>query len=191
MKKTIFMNLIAFFLLSTTAIAQGPDYKMKNGMSKERQEKIFKKKLEFFKKNLILTKDESQKFEEAYKLYSQKRTDIKKAYKTDIVDKVKAGNFSELNEKEKQQIIKRKLELDKRLCELNSGFNKQLINILPSEKVIKYFELDHRFNRQLMKRLKRRREMNVRRRDMQNRRKDMKNRQTQMREQRRVIQSNK
>ena len=191
MEKTVFMSLIAFFLLSTTAIAQGPKYKMKREISKEKQEKIFEKKLEFFKKNLILTKDENEKFEEAYKQYSKERIEIKKAYKTDIVDKVKNGNLSELNEKEKQQIIKRKLELDKRLYELNADFNKRLINILPSEKVIKYFELDRRFNRQLMKRFKKRREMDKRRKHMQNRRKDMKDRKMKMRDQRRIMQSNK
>ena len=138
-----------------------------------------------------MTKDENEKFEAAYKQYSKERIEIKKAYKTDIVDKVKNGNLSELNEKEKQQIIKRKLELDKRLYELNADFNKRLINILPSEKVIKYFELDRRFNRQLMKRFKKRREMDKRRKHMQNRRKDMKDRKMKMRDQRRVMQSNK
>ncbi len=188
MKKTVFMSLIAIFMLSTTAIAQSPDFKMKKGFSKEKQEKIFKKKLEFFKKNLILTKDESKKFEEAYKQYSKKRVEIKKAYKTDIIDKVKAGNLSELNEKEKQKIIQRKLELDKRLYELNADFNKQLINILPSEKVIKYFELDRRFNRQLMKRFKKQKQMNRKRKIMQNKNKGVKNKQKH--DQRRAIQSN-
>jgi len=198
MKHTIFMSLIAFFLLSTTAVAQGPDYEMTKGMVKNRQEKIFKKKLDFFKNNLILNKNESKKFEEAYKQYSKKRIEIKRAYKTDIVNKVKAGNLSELNENEKQKIIQRKLELDKRLYELNAGFNKQLIDMLPSEKVIRYFELERRFNRKLMSQLKKRRAMRKnrkalekRRKDAYKRRKDMQNRRMQIRDQRRVIQSDK
>ena len=198
MKHTIFMSLIAFFLLSTTTVAQGPNYEMTKGMVKSRQEKIFKKKLDFFKKNLILNKNESLKFEEAFKQYSQKRIEIKKAYKTNMVDKVKAGNLSELNEKEKQSIIQHKLELDKRLYELNAGFNKQLIDMLPSEKVIRYFELERRFNRQLMSQLEKRRAMRKKRRALENRRKDMQkrrrnmqNRRMQMRDQRRVIESDK
>lgn len=191
MKHTIFMSLIAFLLLATTINAQSPDYQMRKGMTKEKQEKILKKKLEYFKQNLILNKEESKKFVEAYKTYSKKRIEIKRAYKTEIIDKVKSGKLSELSEKEKQQIIKHKLELDKRLYELNADFIRQLMAFLPSEKVIRYFELDRRFNRQLMARLKKHRALKKRRKDMQNRRKNMKNRQMQMRDQRRVIQSNK
>jgi len=191
MKHTIFMSLIAFLLLATPTNAQGPDYKMRKGMTKEKQEKILKKKLEYFKQNLILNKEESKKFVEAYKAYSKKRIELKKSYKTEIIDKVKSGNLSELTEKEKQEIINHKLELDKRLYELNTDFTRQLMEFLPSEKVIRYFELDRRFNRQLMAHLKKHRALKKRRKDMQNRRKNLKNRQMQMRDQRRVMQSNK
>ncbi len=184
MKQRVLLSLIAFLWLSTTGYAQQPGMKKRKGILKERQEKIFKRKLDFLKKNLILTKEESQKFETLYKDYVQKRMAIKKAYQTDIVEKIKGGKLPELSEAEKQAIIKRKLELDKQLYDLNTGFTKDLTRFLPSEKVIRYFELERRFNRQLMKHLKKRREL-------QKRKKDMERKRMQMRDQRRLIQSNK
>ena len=147
------MSLIAFLTLSTTANAQRqgkPD-------KAEMQAKIFQKKMAYFKENLMLNKIESSKFEPAYEQYAQERMNLKKAYKTDIIDKVKNGGAADLTEPEKKQIIGKKLELDQKLCELNRNFTLQLTRIMPSEKVIRYFKLERQFNRELMKRLRKRR----------------------------------
>jgi len=153
MKRIIYLSLIAFLTLSTTANAQrqGKPHKA------EMQAKIFQKKMAYFKENLMLNKSESSKFESAYEQYAQERMKLKKGYKTDIIDKVKNGGVADLTEAEQKQIIDQKLELDQKLCELNRNFTLKLTHILPSEKVIRYFKMKRQFNRELMKRLRKRR----------------------------------
>ena len=179
MKKSIFMSLIALLMLSVSGYAQN-EIKVKdaNEVKKNRKEKIFNKKLEFFKKHLKLTGEESENFEKAYRQYVDKKLSLRKAYNTEIYQKIKIGNLEELSEEDKQKIISRKLDLDKQTYELNAAFTKKLTGILPPEKVIRYFILERKFNRKLMTRIKKRREM------LHNRRKEMIRRRNEKRENR-------
>ena len=157
MKKTIFMSLIAFVLLSTAGFAQN-QMKNKNG-NKERREKIFQKKLAFLKKNLEMNEEESQRFEKAFKQYTKKKLELKKAYNKEIFQKVRKDRLPELSKKEMEKVIDKKIDLDKQMYELNAKFLDQLREILPPDKVIRYFILERRFKDKLMRRVIRRRKM--------------------------------
>lgn len=171
MKKTIFMSLIVLILLSLNGYAQD-QIKIGNG-EKGRKEKIFKKKLLFLKKNLKLDEKESDKFEGVFKQYSQRKLALRKAYNSEIIKKVKKVKLKDLSEEDKQKVINRKMELDKQLYELDAGFIKKLTQILPPEKVIRYFILERKFKEKLMKRVVNRKKMMQHRKEMIQKRKEM------------------
>ncbi len=164
MKKSIFMSLVAFVLLSTSGLAQN-QLKTKNG-KKGHREKIIEKKLAFLKKNMGLNEEESRKFEKVFRQYAKKKFEIRKTYNKEIYQKVKKDKLQELSEEEKQNIIKQKMDLDRQLFELNNGFIKKLNEILPPEKVIKYFILERRFKDKLMRRVVKRRKTMQHRKEM-------------------------
>ncbi len=164
MKRTFLMSLIAFVLLSVNGQAQN-QMKAKNG-NKERREKIFEKKLAFLKKNLELNDKESREFEKVFKEYTKKKLKLKKAYNKEIFQQVKKDKLPDLNDEEKENIIKRKMELDKQMYQVDTKFLNQLREILPADKVIRYFILERKFKDKLMRRVVRHRKAMQQRRQM-------------------------
>ncbi len=148
MKKIAYLFII---MISASTLAQKPMQKQKV------QERIWQRKLIFMKENLMLNQKEAQEFETAYKEYTLNKLTLNKRFKTDVIGKIKNGGLSELSEKEKEQIIEKYLNFDKERYELNRDFTIKLTHILPSEKVIRFFKLERQFDRELLKRLKKRR----------------------------------
>ncbi len=171
MKKSILMSLITIFMLSISGYAQ-TEIKVKGEkeVKKNRKEKIFNKKLDYLKRNLKLTGEESENFEKAFKQYVEKKLSLRKAYNVEVYQKVKKEHLKELSEKDKQNIISRKLDLDKQTYELDVAFTKKLTGFLPPEKVIRYFILERRFNRKMMNHVKKRKEIMRKRQNMMPRR---------------------
>ncbi len=162
MKQSIIMSLIALFLLSANGYAQKRI--SVRSVKQEQKEKIFEKKITYFKKNLELNEVESKNFEVAYKRYATKKNSLKKSYRKEIVERSRKEKMSETNREAMHKIIERKLELDRQLYELEAGFTKELTKILPPEKVIRYFRLERKFNHKLVtKRVKNRNDMKRRR----------------------------
>jgi len=154
MRKVVkLMTIIA--LISTFGLqAQkqtGRIKKMKN------HQKVIARKMLFMKKSLKLNEQEAKNFEAAYKAYMEEKMALNKKFKEEVAKKVKKNNLPKLSESEKKQIIETKLEIDKQQYELDRNFILKLTEILPSEKVIRYFKLDRQFNKLLMKRLRERR----------------------------------
>ncbi len=167
MKRTFLMSLIAFVLLSANGQAQN-QMKANNG-NKERREKILEKKLAFLKKNLELNEKESREFEKVFKKYTKNKLELKKAYNKEIFQQVRKDKLPELSNEEKEKIIERKMELDKQMYHLNTNFLNQLREILPPDKIIRYFILERKFKDKLMRRVVRRRKMMQQRRKMKHR----------------------
>jgi len=119
--------------------------------------KIIARKMLYMKKNLKLNEQEAKDFEVAFKAYMEEKMALNKKFKEGVAKKVKKNNLPELSESEKKQIIETKLKIDKQQYELDRNFILKLTEILPSEKVIRYFKLDRQFNKLLMKRLRERR----------------------------------
>jgi len=163
MKQVIYLSLAAILFMALPVNAQKRAGKKKMNKTENRA-KILKKKLAYFNENLKLNKKEKKAFDEAYKQYAKKSMSLKETYKKEVLNVIRKDAEYELQEKEKQQIIDKKLKLDQSQFELNQEFIKKLRKILPSEKVIHYFKLERQFNRKLMKNLEKRRHK------MQNRR---------------------
>jgi len=170
MKKTVF-SLAAIILLSVGSVYAQPAKADKAKFKKEREakrqmeeSKVLEKKLAYFKENLMLTKQESADFDKAYRNYAQKRQELRKRYRNGVTAKIGKGSVAELTEQERQAIIQAKLKIDQDRADLKREFTIELTKILPSTKVIRYFKLDKQFNKQLMHRLKKRKEYKKRKR---------------------------
>ncbi len=135
-----------------------PNIKAQNKpISKTFKHRIWQRKLIFLKENLILDKKEAKNFEMAYKDYATKKARINKAFKKEVIDKIKNGGLSELSESEQDQLIDKKLIYDKKRYLLERDFTLKLRKIFRPEKVIRFFKLERQFDRELLKRLRGRR----------------------------------
>lgn len=155
MRKTI--KLMTIMALFATFGLQAQMYRGKTKNPEARQ-KIMKRKLLYLKENLMLNKQEAKDFEAVYSTYMAEKASLNQSFKEEVVKKLKNVNISELPANEKKQIIENKLKFDKQRYEIERDFTLKLTKILPSDKVIRYFKLDRQFNRELVKRLRERRQ---------------------------------
>ncbi len=133
--------------------------------AKTKKEKILEKKLEFFKKNLELTPKEAAKFEKAYMNYAEKKQSIRKTYRKEFFMKINKENFKNISNEEALKLLEIKQKLDRQANDLDESFAKELIEILPPNKVLMFYQLNRKFNKKMIQRLKHRK--------MQNRRREM------------------
>jgi hypothetical protein len=147
MKKLRIVTLMVISFIVSTGFAQ-------QLQKQEKKNKIFEKKLSFFKENLMLNKDESKDFETLYLDYHNEKQKLKKQLKEEVFGKIKKVNVNDLSEKDQVLIIERKLQIDKKRFELNNNFTKNLLQILPPVKVIRYYQLERQFNKRLLKRMR-------------------------------------
>jgi hypothetical protein len=147
MKKLRIVTLMVISFIVSTGFAQ-------QLQKQERKNKIIEKKLSFFKENLMLNKDESKAFETLYLDYHSEKQKLKGQLKEEVFGKIKEGNVNDLSEKDQVLLIERKLQIDKKRFELNQGFTKDLLKIFPPAKVIRYYQLERKFNKRLLKRMR-------------------------------------
>jgi len=69
---------------------------------------------------------------------------------------VRNGKALDLSDKELNTIIDHKMDIDKQLYEKQQAYLRLLRKTLPPIKVIKYYKLEQRFKRELIKRLRHR-----------------------------------
>ena len=112
-------------------------------------EEMMEKKLDFFAKNLKLTKDEQRHFNDAYNTYLKKKRELRKRYKKEIIDRIKKEDLKKLSKEEKEKMIDAKIALDRNRCRANEKFIAKLREILPPEKLIKFFKLERDYNRKM------------------------------------------
>ncbi len=133
--------------------------------AKTKKEKILEKKSEFFKKNMELTPKEEAKFEKAYMNYMKKKQFIRKSYRKEFFMKINKENFKNISNEEAVKLLEIKQKLDRQANELDESFAKELREILPANKVLMFYQLNRKFNKKMIQRLKNRK--------MQNRRREM------------------
>ncbi len=153
--KQIQLIVMILGIFITGSYAQPQSKRM---MPADRQAKVFKIKLRFFKEKLNMSPRESEAFEAAYRTYTQTKLQLNREFKEHIIRKLRNNSVDNLSLKEQEAIIAKKLEIDKKRYENNRDFTLQLTKILPPEKVIRYFKLERQFNKQMLKRLQKRKQ---------------------------------
>jgi len=149
MKKLKILLLLTGILLSGLSQAQHYQFGQKNP---DNYKKILERKLSYLKENLNLSKKESEQFEKQFREYFNKKRELNRAFHTEIINPIQQ-NFKELNQKEKQKIIQKKLEIDRKRYENNRDFILKINGFLPPDKVIKYFKFERQFNREMFKKI--------------------------------------
>ena len=150
MKKLKILLLLTGILLSGLSQAQHNQF---GKINPDNYKKILERKLSYLKENLNLSKKESEQFEKQFREYFNKKRELNRAFHTEIIKPIQQ-NFKELNQKEKQKIIQKKLEICKKRYENNRDFILKINDFLPPDKVIKYFKFERQFNRGMFKKIK-------------------------------------
>jgi len=119
-----------------------------------KETRILERKLQFFKNRLGLTEKEYADFEVIYRDYAQKKASLDKAFRKEVIAKIRGEGLQNLTEAEKRPLIDKKLDFDRQRYELGRNLTLDLRKVLPSEKLIQYFKLERQFKRALLKRLK-------------------------------------
>ncbi len=167
MKTIKLLLLITVMLAGINLQAQHRGMKGPKGKKGPNYEKIMEKKMIFMKENLMLSPKESQAFEAAYKRYIKEKMQIHQQMKNDFRLKIEKGQYLDMSDKEINQLIDRKMELENKNMQLEFNFQKELRRILPPKKVIKFYKAERGFNRKMMARMKKGRKMQQRKQKQQ------------------------
>jgi len=147
LKLIILSLLVSFISFQTNA-------QTKTKKNRGKKAEIFAYKMGFFKENLNLSERESNDFEKLYTTYAENNRKIKTAYRKEVFGRIKKKEIATLSEREQMDIIEKKQRLDEEKFNLKKQFTKDLLQILPAEKVLKYFQLERQFNKKMIKKLR-------------------------------------
>jgi hypothetical protein len=153
MKKITCVLLIAFATF-TAAWAQ-PSQSPNN--AEKRKEKVETLKRSYYSEKLELTPAEAEKFWPIYNEYSKKESELKSAWKGEKGDK-KKGEAPMFTEKEALAEIDRVSLNKKNHIDLEAQFLKDSMPVLGPNRTIRLAKLDTEFQRELVKRIKERKE---------------------------------
>jgi hypothetical protein len=153
MKKITCVLLLAFASL-TAAWAQ-PEQSPSN--AEKRKEKVEALKRSYYSEKLELTPAEAEKFWPIYNDYAKKESELKKAGKGEKGDK-KKGEVPTFTEKEALAEIDRVSMNKKNHIDLEAQFLKDSMPVLGPNRTMRLAKLDTEFQRELVKRMKERKE---------------------------------
>jgi hypothetical protein len=118
----------------------------------EKLEKFKSQKIAFITEKLQLTTQEAQAFWPVYNEYDNKKQAIQE-------EKLKTGKYynqsgDNISEKEASELADRFVGFQMREAQLAEEYNKKFKSVLPANKVLKLYQVEIQFKRQLLKRLK-------------------------------------
>ncbi|SNR15272.1 hypothetical protein [Tenacibaculum jejuense] len=151
MKKTILFLIVTFVVFTT--YAQRPD-----------KSKIMRaKKIAFITENLDLSEQEAEKFWPLYNKFDKAKRKLYKQEKEEIRNKIRsAGGLDNVSEDEAKRYLKLFHKIKASHEEIKASFHNDLLVFLSAKKVLKLEILEHRFNKNMIKRFKERRGRNRR-----------------------------
>ncbi len=148
MMKNIILPLL-FLTLSFSACSQKDHAKM---------EKIKALKVAHLSDKLNLTELEADKFWPIYNAYDDKRHKLFKLERRLVKDNIKkVGGIESLTNEEADAVLLKLRDVKEQLHSNRLEFQKSILNILPSKKILLLEVTERNFNRKLMKMLKKER----------------------------------
>jgi len=144
--KTITLALTIFFSL----IATNPSFSQPDEMSPETCQKIKAEKVAFISSQIELTVEEAQQF---WPLYNEleKKIDELHLQRREMMLRMKTG--SKLQDSDLEQISDKFIELEIAEAKLHETFHKQFKKTLPIRKVLKFYQAERKFKKQLLKKI--------------------------------------
>ena len=157
MKKNIHLFLIVFlfFLCNLSIKAQS---------KKASYEKIRTYKIAFLTEKLDLTEDESIKFWPLYNEYNKQMVMLHKQERSKIRKRIKTeGGIENLSEENSKEILDKIQAINKDKYETKASFHKKVSQILSFKKILLLQISEHEFNRELMRKLRGKKNKNKKR----------------------------
>ncbi|NQU85248.1 MAG: hypothetical protein HQ541_05760 [Mariniphaga sp.] len=149
--KILSVILVVFAFIST-ANAQ------RRGPSEEESEKFRAKKISFLTEQLELTPKEAEKF---WPIYNQAEKENWEAQtkRREIENRVQKENGN-LTDKEIIALTKEMVETHKAEALVREKYNKKYLDVLPPKKILKLYQAEHQFLRQMLREFRNRRSDN-------------------------------
>ena len=141
MKKLIF----TYILILITVFAFGQP-------SRTERENIRKQKVEFFNRNLKLSKAEADKFWPVYNDYQNRKNKISSEKRALMSYYLQNADF--MSKEEITETLEKYLSYEKKETDLLISFSEKLRNVLPDEKVLKVYVTEIKFKNYLLKQLR-------------------------------------
>lgn len=142
-KKIIFG--IVFFTVCTGFAQHGNHHKVKAY------------KTAYISEALDLTVEEAEKFWPIYKAYEKEYRTIKVFKTRELFKKIRtAGGVDKLSDADADVVLKEFLEIDVKVGEVKQKLKNDLKEILSTKKMIKLFNAEQNFNKELLKRFRHR-----------------------------------
>ena len=155
--KTIKISIALLFLTailmnSMPLQAQGDNEReTKDRHRKEMSEKIKASKIAFITEQVELTPDEAEKFWPVYNEMEAKKEDITH----NLMDRFRGKEERpEPTDDEALKIMKQRLTLEENLFDLKAEYQEKFLDILSPVKVLKLYEAEDKFRRQLMEKFR-------------------------------------
>ncbi len=137
--------MLTYILILVTVFAYGQ-------ASKTERESIRKQKVEFFNRNLKLSKAEAEKFWPVYNDYQNHKNKISSEKRA--LMRYYMQNADYMSEAEVTETLEKYLSYEKKETDLLISFSDKLRNVLPDEKVLKVYVTEVQFKNYLLKQLR-------------------------------------
>ena len=121
------------------------------GAQQERHTKIKSAKIAYMTKELDLSPSESEVFWPLYNKYQEEKSGLYKKHKASFND------LSLVSDEEADQMIEDLMDYQRNQYELSEQFFRDLRDIFPARKVLKFHKADREFKRELLRKAKKKR----------------------------------
>ena len=144
--KTITTGATLMLALATTAIAQPGNGPQHHGKQLESQ------KIAYITKQLELTPQEAQTFWPVYNQFDAKRKALRQGFMQDA--RPKDMDIEKLSDKQATELADGQIIEAQKLIDLRKEYHAQFKSILPPKKVLKLYQAERGFQRELLGRIK-------------------------------------
>lgn len=151
--KSFIPILMLAFLVTCTVPGMTQDKETREKIEqnrKEMKEKIQASKIAFITEQVSLTPEEAEKFWPVYNEMEQKRDESTKK----IMERFRKNDERpEMTDEKALEMMDARFQQEKDLLELKTNYHKKFLEILSPVKVLKLYESEDKFRRQLMERM--------------------------------------
>lgn len=142
MKAIIWKTLLLLVFISNISMAQ-------RGDSESRKEKMKALKIAFITEELSLTSTEAQQFWPVYNEYEAAMEQLKKEHRQNRLSEDK-----EMTDKEMNAWLDNQINLEERKVATKKNHISKFKKVLPIKKVVTLMNLEHKFKRQLLQKMR-------------------------------------
>lgn len=156
---TIFtVIVITLCMITTNIFAQQYQHRNSNKANKPNRELIETQKIAYITEKVGFTPAEAKEFWPVYNEYEAKRKEVRKNAKMQKANEMKSIN--EMTEKEAELIVDEQINEAQKMLDLRKMYHAKFKAILPATKVLKLYEAEKDFQREMIDKLKKRKSQN-------------------------------